>query len=105
MTKRKIKDRMKEHHSDILYYRQTTVLNTKMKINIDFKNVKKIVPFNSYNYILKRKTCEIVIDPDSCNLMEYTQIHPILDQNTGEQKLERSRKQSRMLLMKEGRAL
>ena len=38
--------------------------------------MKKIAPFNNHSYALKRETCEIITDPDSCNLMEHAQLHP-----------------------------
>ena len=48
----------------------------KKKIKIDFNKVKKIAPHNNHSYAIKRESCEIVTDPDSCNFMEHAQLHP-----------------------------
>ena len=48
----------------------------KEKIEIDFNNVKKLASFNNHSYAIKRETCEIIADPDSCNLMQHAQLHP-----------------------------
>ena len=37
---------------------------------------KKITPFNNHSYTIKRETCEIITEPNPCNLVEYAQIHP-----------------------------
>ena len=79
MTKQKIKDRIKEHCSNILHNIQTIALAQlyiKKKINIDFNNVKKIAPYNNHSYTIKRESCEIVTNLDSCNFMEHAQLHP-----------------------------
>ena len=78
MTKWKIKDWIKEHHSDISHNRQITALaqlSMKKKIKIDFNNMKELASFNN-SYAIKRETCEIITDPDSCNLVEHAQLHP-----------------------------
>ena len=38
--------------------------------------MKKLAPFNNHSYAIKRETCEIITDPDSCNLMEHAQLYP-----------------------------
>ena len=38
--------------------------------------MKKLAPFNNHSYTIKRETCEIITDPDSCNLMEHARLHP-----------------------------
>ena len=38
--------------------------------------MKKLAPFSNHSYVIKRETCEIITDPDSCNLMDLAQLHP-----------------------------
>ena len=80
MTKRKIKERIKEHQNDIKQGKSNTALAQlyqKEIIKIDFENVKKIAHYNNHKYALLREALEISIDANACNHLEHAKIPPI----------------------------
>ena len=57
MTKRKIKDLVKEHQNDINQSKSNSALAQfykKENIKIDFENVRKITHYSNHKYALKR---------------------------------------------------
>ena len=80
MTKRKIKERIKEHQNDIKQGKSNTALAQlyrKEIIKIDFENVRKIAHYNNHKYALLREALEISIDANACNHLEHAKIPPI----------------------------
>ena len=69
-----------------------------MKINIDFKHVKKIEPFINHNYAIKRENCEIVTLPNLCNIKYTLPGSKYWKAEVGEKQVTTQRK---MLVMKE----
>ena len=79
MTKRKIKERIREHQNDIKQGKSNTALaqlHQKEIINIDFENVKKIAHYNNHKYALLREALEISIDANACNQIEHARFRP-----------------------------
>ena len=80
MTKRKIKDCMKEHQNDIKHGKSNTTLAQFYKKEIikkDFENVRKVAHYSNQKYALLQEALEISIDASTCNHLEHAKIHPI----------------------------
>lgn len=77
MTSLKIKERAKQHKSDVKHQRNTTALTRKIKDGnyvIDFENVKKLADYRNKSYALKREAIEILTNGKAINEREHATI-------------------------------
>ena len=99
MTKRKIKDHIKEHQNDIKFNKSITALAQLYKkevIKIDFENVRKIAHYSNQKYALLREALEIPKDAGTCDYTEHAKIHPIWRSLIGESRDQPSSKKENM---------
>ena len=86
MTKRKIKDCIKEHQNDVNAKFNTALaqLHKKEIIKIDFENVRKIAHYSNQKYALLHEALEISRDAGTWNHIEHAKIYPLRWSLTGE---------------------
>ena len=79
VTKRKIKERIKEHQNDIRNSKNNTAiakLALNQNIQINFNNLKKLANYNNRTYGYCREAIEIENSREACNDTEHFSLDP-----------------------------